>query len=170
MKLPPRTSGGSQATPSLSRSVDNSKIYNCQDLQDKNAPVGTKCKTTIGKLFMRVDRPNLLEAWKMCDTDDCKKGYVISGVIERGRGYFDSVRICGRLGAVIPDPDKFLEAIDYRIYEVLPNLTENSWFHILYVDSYFDFFRRYVGRAKSIEKSYADQTFGTGDVRCALSE
>ena len=89
----------------------------CLALDLRNAPVGTKCRTSKGAVFEKVFRLNFGEAWKEPD------GLIWSDVVGRAN-HRTAFEICTeKLGAFFPSQYAYEKAEAFGFREVLPGFS-----------------------------------------------
>lgn len=83
-------------------------------------PVGTRCQTSRGGIFERVDRTNFGQAWKD------PSGRIWSDTLTN-LNFSSATQFCKALCATLPSQSDFEQESALEFQEVLPNLTTGFW-------------------------------------------
>lgn len=110
------------------------KPVSCGSLKLRSVEVGTRCLTSSGAIFERVERDGFQEAWLGPD------GNVWSDLISYSvDSTYGAQSACRAIGGVLPTMADFKRGETYGIYEVLPNM--DNWFwsdtEVTSMDSFF---------------------------------
>lgn len=125
----------------------------CSSIPPNSAPIGTRCKTSVGATFERVSRPGFGEAWQSQD------GLIWSEKVATASQQ-EAMEICEKLSARLPTKEEFTRGGATAIAEVFSEKTKETYWTPLR-NPLWGFV--YNDRSKEFSESYKGTQY---DVRC----
>lgn len=130
-------------------------LVSCTSIDHKNTQIGTRCITTKGVSFERVEHANLGEAWMGPD------GLIWGQTLKRRYIQSEAVALCNQLGVSLPTREDFERADAYGFREVLPGM--QNWFWTSSTSNSPNYGFQYSGFFGYIQAGDIEQP---GPVRC----